>query len=394
MTKVKDKAYSTPSSSSSRMLVFRRLALLSAFLTFVLIIWGSHVNTTKSGMAFPDWPTSNNQAMLTYAPSEWLWQTDRFWEHGHRLLASLAGMITTAVLLLSYRLVDQRDREGIFSRLLVVGVFVTVATALVGLHGMPGGFLEVLMILLFISSLTYVIRAFRVNKQARIHRLAHAAFMVVCLQACFGGYTVLNNLPVWTSTTHGMLAQGYLMIVIGILLLSWPRWLRSSKQMEGQTRRIPTIVMITWLMTLVQFFLGALTRHTGSWGASITFPMWTSAAWLPDVNTWATTHVLTHFVHRTFAYIVAAAVVVQFVRLRSLAASTFITSMAFASMLIVVLQILLGAWILWSARGELATTLHVTFGVLLLAVHSILYFSASQYNTVQAATLSNSGGGS
>ena len=41
------------------MRAIHRVAIVLCVLTFGLIVWGGHVNTTRSGMAFPDWPTSN-----------------------------------------------------------------------------------------------------------------------------------------------------------------------------------------------------------------------------------------------------------------------------------------------------------------------------------------------
>jgi heme A synthase len=42
-----------------------RIGVTLCVLTFMLIVWGGHVNTTRSGMAFPDWPTSNAAPMVT-----------------------------------------------------------------------------------------------------------------------------------------------------------------------------------------------------------------------------------------------------------------------------------------------------------------------------------------
>ncbi|MBC8124666.1 MAG: COX15/CtaA family protein, partial [Candidatus Kapabacteria bacterium] len=86
-------------SGSLRMLNIMSIVL--CVLTFGLIVWGAHVNTTRSGMAFPDWPTSNLVPMVTYQPSEWLWAKDKFWEHGHRLFASFVGLFTTALLVVA-----------------------------------------------------------------------------------------------------------------------------------------------------------------------------------------------------------------------------------------------------------------------------------------------------
>lgn len=66
--------------------------------TFPLIWVGGLVTSYDAGMAVPDWPTTYGYNMFLYPMSTWLtgpW--DLFIEHGHRLLGSLAGILTIAL---------------------------------------------------------------------------------------------------------------------------------------------------------------------------------------------------------------------------------------------------------------------------------------------------------
>jgi cytochrome c oxidase assembly protein subunit 15 len=75
-----------------------RLALLLCCATFPLVWVGGLVTTYKAGMSVPDWPTTFGYNLFLYPWQTWLlgpW--DLFIEHGHRLFASLVGMLTIAL---------------------------------------------------------------------------------------------------------------------------------------------------------------------------------------------------------------------------------------------------------------------------------------------------------
>lgn len=190
-------------------MTLRTVAIVLACLTFALIVWGGHVNSTNSGMAFPDWPTSNASPMLTYAPSKWIMENDKFWEHGHRLFASLVGVVTVTLCVMAWRATPEADRPNTVIMVFLGLVLVTVASAIVGLQSMPSGFMEGFMIALAATMSWFLLKAFRSRGQSQLLWFALAAFATVCLQGAFGGYTVRNNLPVWTSTMHGILAQAF-----------------------------------------------------------------------------------------------------------------------------------------------------------------------------------------
>ena len=81
-----------------------RIALLLAAVVFPLIWVGGLVTTTDAGMAVPDWPNTYGYNMFSYPLESWLYGPfDLMVEHGHRLLASLAGVISIALVWFTYR---------------------------------------------------------------------------------------------------------------------------------------------------------------------------------------------------------------------------------------------------------------------------------------------------
>lgn len=338
------------------------------------------MNTTRSGMAFPDWPTSNAVSMITYRPSEWLWQQDRFWEHGHRLFATLVGMITVSLVILGFRTTPREERSGSTIITLDAIVLVIVASAIGGLQHMPSGIMETVMIGLAALLLGGLVRALRSSGQARVFWLTQAALFGVCLQGAFGGYTVRNNLPDWTSTTHGMLAELFFMIVIGIALTTSSAWKTTAPVLVKGGKAARAVIASTWVLTIVQFLLGALTRHTDSWGVSITWPEWSPMGFLPTSSDLAHPQVVIHFLHRSMAYVVAVCVIAQWIVVmrNRVVLRKLVVASAVASAL-VIWQIILGVMVLFTFRGEAATTAHVATGVLLLAVNTYLMYTMQHF---------------
>lgn len=94
-------------------------AWLLACATFTLIVAGGVVTTTDSGMAFRDWLTSDGTFFLVY---NWFAsEGDKFIEHGHRLLGALTGLISIALVVVTY-LYEKRSWVKKFSWLLLAGV--------------------------------------------------------------------------------------------------------------------------------------------------------------------------------------------------------------------------------------------------------------------------------
>jgi cytochrome c oxidase assembly protein subunit 15 len=71
------------------------LALVTAAVTFVLILFGGLVTNTGAALAVPDWPTTFGQNMFLYPWSQMVGGI--FYEHSHRLIGALVGLLTVAM---------------------------------------------------------------------------------------------------------------------------------------------------------------------------------------------------------------------------------------------------------------------------------------------------------
>jgi cytochrome c oxidase assembly protein subunit 15 len=81
--------------------VAHRLALTTIVATFLLILFGGLVTNTGSALAVPDWPTTFGYNMFLYPWSEMVGGI--FYEHSHRLLGSLVGVLTLALAAVLWR---------------------------------------------------------------------------------------------------------------------------------------------------------------------------------------------------------------------------------------------------------------------------------------------------
>ncbi|HEV7282717.1 MAG TPA: COX15/CtaA family protein [Pirellulaceae bacterium] len=107
-----------------------RLAVALAAVAFPVIWVGSLVTTYNAGMAVPDWPGTYGYNLFLYPWTTWIFGPwDLFVEHGHRLLASLCGLVAIVLCIVAWR---NRSRRWLFW--LSLG-----ALALVIFQGILGG---------------------------------------------------------------------------------------------------------------------------------------------------------------------------------------------------------------------------------------------------------------
>ncbi|MEA2709896.1 MAG: heme a synthase, partial [Phycisphaerales bacterium] len=77
------------------------IALLTAAATFPLIFMGGLVTSHGAGMSVPDWPNSYGYNMFTFPPSKWVGGI--FYEHTHRLMGVVVGMLAIALAIAAWR---------------------------------------------------------------------------------------------------------------------------------------------------------------------------------------------------------------------------------------------------------------------------------------------------
>jgi cytochrome c oxidase assembly protein subunit 15 len=300
--------------------MLHRFARFVAGCTVLLVLAGSLVTSTDSGLSVPDWPTTYGWNMFTFPPSKWVGGI--FYEHGHRLIASGVGF------------------------------------------------------------LTIVLAAWLWRQESRgwLRWLGIAALGTVVLQGLLGGLTVLFFLPAAVSTAHAALAEIFFCLTVAIALFTSPGWIAGYRSQGTQRLQekapggvddamLRRVAAATTAIVYVQILIGAAMRHTDAGLAIPDFPLMFGGL-IPDH--WDA-KIAVHFAHRVGAAIVACAVLATAGhvwyhqrRRRELArpAALLVT--------LVVVQVFLGAFTVLSGRAVWINSLHVVCGALVLTTSLVL----------------------
>ena len=191
--------------------MLHRFAQVVVGCTVLLVLAGSLVTSTDSGLAVPDWPTTYGWNMFTFPPSKWVGGI--FYEHGHRLIASGVGMLTIAL------------------------------------------------------------AAWLWMKDSRrwMRRLGIIALGAVILQGILGGITVLYFLPAAVSTAHAGLAEIFFCLTVSIALFTSPSWMRGEGRIDDARLRL--VATTTTALVYLQILIGAAMRHSEAGLAIPDFPL-------------------------------------------------------------------------------------------------------------------------
>ncbi len=205
--------------------------------------------------------------------------------------------------------------------------------------------------------------------RAWMRRLGWAALALVIVQGVLGGMTVLMKLPVWTSAAHASVAQAFFMLTVFIALALSPGWNRGVRMPEAADSRLPLWATLATGSIYLQLILGAVMRHMNAGLVIPDFPL-SFGGLVP--GTW-TPEIAVAFAHRAWALVAAAFVVGASVSaLRTAGKRAEFASPAILLLILVVMQITLGAFIIWTQRQPHVTTTHVVTGALLLATSLVL----------------------
>ena len=299
-----------------------RFSVFTAGATLFLIYAGAMVSSTGSGLAVPDWPLSYG---MVFPPMV----GGIFYEHGHRMVATFVGILTTALAVWLWRREERRW----------------------------------------------------------LRNLGAAALAAIVLQGLLGGLTVLYLLPTWISVSHACLAQAFFCLTVGIALFTSAGWQTAVKPIS-ETGGAP----LKWLaaagtvVVFIQLVLGALMRHTESGLAIPDFPLSFGRLIPPfsELTVDATdpfpisietfrTRVAIHFAHRAWAVVVSGVLVWTACRvLRAHGSRPELTRPSVALLAQLVVQLALGALVIWTGKAVAITTLHVVVGATVLATSLVL----------------------
>ena len=225
-----------------------------------------------------------------------------------------------------------------------------------------------------VGLLTVTLALWTVVREPRpgVRALALLAVLAVVLQGVLGGVTVLYRLPLAVSVTHACLAQVFFCLTVALAVVTGREWERPS---HGPGRpALAILAAATTAVVFVQVFLGALMRHMGAGLAIPDFPLAFGRVIPPLV----TPLIAVHFAHRLGAVAVTGAVgwtAVWVFRRHGDEAALRRPALLAAALL--ALQLLLGAFTIWSRRAVLPTTAHLVVGAGLLASCLVLALRAA-----------------
>ena len=242
------------------------------------------------------------------------------------------------------------------------------------------------MVAALVGGLSVVLAVWAVRREPRrwVRVMALLALVVVVVQGVLGGLTVLLRLPTAVSVAHACLAQIFFCLVVALAVWTNPQWSAHivREQQVGRTT-LTHLALLTSGAIFGQLMLGALVRHTGSGLAIPDFPL-VFGRLLPAAFP---APVLINFLHRVGALVVSVMVLWTAARVWRTHGST--GPLLWPAMLLVgllVIQVGLGAGIVWSWRAVVPTTAHVAVGAAMLATAVVLTLYAYRLLETPART--------
>jgi len=229
------------------------------------------------------------------------------------------------------------------------------------------------MVATFVGMLTIILALWVQKREERpvVRRLGWFALLAVVAQGLLGGLTVLLLLPTQVSVAHACLGQTFFCLVVSVALLTSPGWRQSASQSVAAVPgwNLRALVLVTTVVVFVQLFLGAWMRHSGAGLAIPDFPL----AYGKLIPPFGIVGVPIHFAHRVVGTSVGVlAVLVGVTVWRQHRSVTQFARPAALLVFLVMVQIVLGGFTIWTGKGVLPTTFHVLNGAIILATSLIL----------------------
>jgi cytochrome c oxidase assembly protein subunit 15 len=294
-------------------------AAIVAASTALLIFAGGLVTSTGSGLSVPDWPNTYGWFMWAFPMSKMVGGI--FYEHLHRLVASTVGFL-----------------------IVVLAIWLSKA-----------------------------------EPRAWVRKLGYIALGAVVAQGVLGGITVLWYLPDAISIAHASLAQVVFCLTTTIALVTSRGWQRGYTQPRVQSPEsrsdatLERVAIVTTAAIYTQIVIGATMRHTGAGLAIPDFPL-AFGHLIPPV--WDS-KIAIHFAHRVGALTVAILILAT-------TAHVFyhhgrraeLRRPAILLLLLLALQITLGALTVLTQKQFIINSLHVVNGALVLVTSLVLTLRA------------------
>jgi heme A synthase len=289
-----------------------RLAIGTAFATWLLLLVGCLVHGTGSSLACPDWP-------LCFGSVFPKMQNGVEYEHTHRLVATAVGLLTVALAVALHR---------------------------------------------------------RRVDDPPLAKMGYASVGLVCFQGLLGGATVILRLPILVTLMHLGTSMAFFSLTTLIALrVRWRPGASPAKSGSSRESAAPEVAGLRpWaglaaLATFGQVVLGGIVRHTASGLACFGLPLCNGDLWPSHPGAhW-------HMSHRIFAVLLGTYIVALGAVLRARAPRSTVSRLAALAMGLVVVQVALGALSVLSTLALSVVTLHLGVAALLLACNvAIVYY--------------------
>ena len=235
------------------------------------------------------------------------------------------------------------------------------------------------LVALAVSVLTVAlaVTVWRRRRETAVRVGSLVAVGLVLFQASLGALTVVWKLPLVVSSGHLATSMAFFSVLV------WLSWrLAPSSPAAGETPApgpVRALAGVAAIGVYVQIVLGALVRHTGSGLAcDSSVVLCQGAVWPPGGPAQLVT--LHRLAGVAVALLVTAAAVAA---LRS--GPSRARSAALLGPIVVVVQILLGVWTVWSLISVAVVSLHLAGAVLLLADSLLLFLLLGPQPSAQQA---------
>jgi cytochrome c oxidase assembly protein subunit 15 len=200
-----------------------------------------------------------------------------------------------------------------------------------------------------------------------VRRLAVVALGAVVLQGALGGITVLLLLPAPVSIGHAGLAQLFLCLTVSLALVTSRGWISAASAVDDRTLR--RVAVATTAIVYCQILVGATMRHIEAGMAIPDFPLAFGRLLPPFWNA----GIAVHFAHRLGAVLAATAILATAGHIwYHHRTRRELVRPALLLVVLVVVQIALGAFVIWSGLQPLINTAHVANGALVLATSLVI----------------------
>lgn len=204
------------------------------------------------------------------------------------------------------------------------------------------------------------------RQDTTVRRLSWLALALVIVQGLLGGLTVLLRLPRPVSIAHGCVAQIFLCTLVAVALYTTPAFRRSVVALVGDRAsalRLSGFLAVASVMT--QLLIAATMRHMGAGLVIGDFPK-SLGRWIPPFDS---AEIAINFTHRVMALVVLSLLFFFAWRIHREAAHLprALGWLSKSMIGLVLLQVCLGAYTVWSARSVIPTSWHVVNGALVLA---------------------------